>query len=184
MRAPWIVGLALFVASPNLHAATATPAPRLPDPASVAAAHPTVPTTSAGEPNRLQPGHDWNSLATLRPGQHTAVVTKRQRVLQGRFEGHTAEAIMLVIEGEPVSVGRLDVAEVLSLEHSNRARNTMLSWGTGLAVGLLVGMGGDASTNENLVTDMAASLSTGTGRAVHAMLPRHKVIYRAPGPRP
>lgn len=190
MRAQWMVGLALVVASHGLGAATVAPGPVLPDPSTVSEAGtagraaPAVLPAPEGEPDRLHPPNSWSSLAALRPGRRVAVVTKRQRVLQGRFEGYTAEAIMIVVEGEPVVARRFDVAEVLSLEHSNRVRNTMLSWSAGLAVGLLLGTAGDASTDDELVTDTAATMSTGTGRAVRAMLPRYEVIYRAPAPRP
>lgn len=172
MRAPWIVGLALLVASPDPRAAAITLAPDLPEP---------VP---ALEPDRLHPSHTWSALATLSPGHRIAVVTKRQRVLEGLFEGYAAEVIMLAIEGEPVVVRRSDVAEVLSLQHSNRVRNTMLSWGAGFAVGLILGTAGEATADEDRVADTAAAASTGTGRAVRAMLPNHRVVYRVPTPRP
>jgi hypothetical protein len=126
--------------------------------------------------------HDWDNLGLLRQGDRIAVTTSRNRVLEGRFVGHTPQAIAFSVDGEPVSIDRENVVEVLRKERSHRVRNAVLTLGVSLLVGLISGSGAEASSDREGANDASSSLSLHAGAATLDALPDYPVIYRAPGP--
>lgn len=126
--------------------------------------------------------HDWGNLARVRAGDLVVVTTKRNRLLEGQFVGYTPEVITFTVDREPVSIERESVAEVQWRERSHKVRNAVLTLGVSLLVGMVAGAGAEASGDRDEANDAASSLSLQAGSATHAVLPKHPVIYRAPGP--
>jgi len=125
---------------------------------------------------------DWGNLNRLEVGQRVEIIEMNLKRTRGKWMAFSADALSLKIENAEVSIPRLGVFRISSLEKSKRLRNVLLGVAIGGVAGLAAGAALDSSFSENdehIGKMIFTPIGVGAGAGLGAAMARFETIYRA-----
>jgi hypothetical protein len=123
---------------------------------------------------------NWDNLKRLSPGDKVQVVLKGVKSYRGLLESVSDEGIVVRLATGDQTFARLDILRVSTKGESHRARNAMIGFGAGAALGLLIG--GSKNCGDAGCGAEGFLIGAAIGPGVGASLPtgRWHTVYRAP----
>ena len=124
------------------------------------------------------PLESWDNLKQLQVGQKVEITDWDMKSVTGAFVSYSDEEITVRGGKDVVVIQRKTFFEVLSREHSKRARNALIGMSAGVGVGVALGL----ATKAHYPLAVPLGLffgSTAAGAAAGAAIPSYPIIYRA-----
>lgn len=132
----------------------------------------------------------WANLSALQPGQKIQIVDMKSKKHSGTFVSHSNSEISYRDTAGEQTLQKPDVRIVKLMANKHRLRNAIIGGAVGAGAGAGIGAATfhPCSASQTLciqpvgrggIAGIGAVVGLATGAVVGALLPSHKVIYRA-----
>jgi hypothetical protein len=116
---------------------------------------------------------DWARLNSVTSGSKLSVKLKSGKTIQGKLSNVSDAGLTLTVKNTPTDIKRDDILTVHQVMKKSAAKSTLIGLGVGAGAGAVIGIAGDASSNDNgfeKIDNVAAAGVTVIGAATGALI--------------
>jgi small nuclear ribonucleoprotein (snRNP)-like protein len=105
--------------------------------------------------------NDWSRLNSVSAGTKLSVKLKSGKTVKGKLNSVSDTGLNLTVKNAPTDIKREDVLTVHQVSNKSVGKSTLIGLGVGGGIGAVVGIAGDASSNDNGFEKLDNSIAGG-----------------------